>query len=146
MVAYIDSHKERFGVESICRQLPIAPSTYYEHKARERDPGRLPARQRQDAELIPEIERVYEENFRVYGARKIWRQLNREDINVARCTTERLMRRMGLRGVSRGKSHRTTWPDLHAERPGDLVEREFDATRPNELWVELWSKVVSEEN
>lgn len=135
MVAYIDSHKERFGVEPICRQLPIAPSTYYEHKARERDPGRLPARQRQDAELIPEIERVYEENFRVYGARKVWRQLNREEINVARCTTERLMQRMGLRGVSRGKSHRTTWPDLNAERPGDLVERQFDATRPNELWV-----------
>lgn len=135
MVSFIDNHKDRFGVESICRQLPIAPSTYYEYKSRERNPARLPARQQRDAELEPEIERVWEENFRVYGARKVWRQLNREGIDIARCTTERLMRRMGLRGVSRGKSHRTTWPDMDAMRPGDLVERQFTASRPNELWV-----------
>jgi putative transposase len=135
MVRYIDDHRDRFGVESICRQLPIAPSTYYECKARERDPTRLPARLRRDAALLPEIQRVYEENRRVYGARKVWIQLNREQICIAKCTTERLMREMGLRGVTRGRSHKTTWPDLMADRPDDLVQRQFAASRPNQLWV-----------
>jgi transposase InsO family protein len=135
MVSYIDDHKDRFGVESICKQLPIAPSTYYEHKARASDPERLPARTQRDATLKPEITRVWEENFRVYGARKVWRQLNREGITVARCTTERLMQSLGIRGVVRGKPHKTTWPDLTAPRPDDLVQRAFHASRPNELWV-----------
>jgi len=135
MVSYIDDHRDRFGVESICRQLPIAPSTYYECKARERDPSRLPARLQRDIALSPEIQRVYEENRRVYGARKVWLQLNREQIRIARCTTERLMREMGLRGVTRGRSHKTTWPDLMADRPDDLVQRQFAASRPNQLWV-----------
>jgi putative transposase len=143
MVSYIDDHRDRFGVEPICRQLPIAPATYYEHKARERDPERVPARHRRDTELRPEIERVWEENFRVYGARKVWRQLNREHIRIAKCTTERLMRNMGLRGVTRGKSHRTTWPDLAAERPGDLVQRQFTASRPNQLWVADFTYVAT---
>ena len=101
MVTYIDDHKERFGVEPICAQLPIAPSSYYEHKAREADPERLPPRAKRDLVLQDEIQRVWDENFRVYGARKIWRQLNREHIAVARCTVERLMRSLGLQGAVR---------------------------------------------
>lgn len=99
MIAYIDDHRDRYGVEPICAVLPIAPSTYYEHKAREADPQRLPRRLQRDRALSDEIRRIWEENFQVYGARKVWRQLNREGIEVARCTVERLMRVMGLRGV-----------------------------------------------
>ena len=132
---FIDDHRDEYGVESICRVLPIAPSTYYEHKAREADPSRLPARARRDAVLGAEIDRVWHENRRVYGARKVWRQLNREGMEVARCTVERLMRVQGLRGVVRGKRIRTTIPDDLADRPMDLVERDFTATRPNQLWV-----------
>ena len=135
MTAFIDDHRDDYGVESICRVLPIAPSTYYEHKAREADPSRLPARARRDAVLGAEIDRVWHENRRVYGARKVWRQLNREGMEVARCTVERLMRIQGLRGVVRGKKIRTTIPDDLADRPMDLVERDFTATRPNQLWV-----------
>ena len=135
MVTYIDEHKARFGVEPICTQLPIAPSTYYECKAREVDPTRLPARARRDIALSGEIQRVYDENFLVYGAYKVWRQLNREQITVARCTVERLMRSLGLQGVVRGRSCRTTISDDAAERPADLVNRQFKATRPNQLWV-----------
>ena len=135
MVKYIDDHRDRFGVEPICEMLPIAPSTYYEHKARARDPERLPGRIRRDHALEVEIRRVWEENFRVYGARKVWRQLNREQIPVAKCTTERLMAKLGICGVVRGKAYRTTIPDLAADRPADLVERSFVASRPNELWV-----------
>ena len=135
MVAYIDDHVDRFGVEPICAQLPIAPSTYYAHKAREADASLLSARARQDAELEVEIIRVWNENFRAYGAYKIWKQLNREGIRVARCTIERLMRKLGIRGVVRGKGYKTTVPDLGTERPADLVERAFTATAPNRLWV-----------
>jgi transposase InsO family protein len=135
MVAFIDAHRAEYGVEPICKELPIAPSTYYEAKARERDPGRLPARARRDQALVPEIQRVWHENFDVYGARKTWKQLNRESIRVARCTVARLMRGLGLRGVVRGKRFKTTVPDLAAARPLDLVERQFHATRPNQLWV-----------
>ncbi|BAN70113.1 transposase orfB IS3/IS911 family [endosymbiont of unidentified scaly snail isolate Monju] len=115
--------------------LPIAPSTYYEHKAREADPQRLPRRLQRDRALSDEIRRIWEENFQVYGARKVWRQLNREGIEVARCTVERLMRVMGLRGVVRGRRCRTTIGDTTAERPLDRVKRQFTATRPNQLWV-----------
>jgi len=136
MVAFIDAHREAHGVEPICKQLPIAPSTYYEHKARERDPGRLPPRVVRDRELVPEIERVHEENFSVYGVRKVWRQLNREHIVAARCTVERLMRSLGLQGAVRGRRWcRTTVPDEAAARPRDLVQRQFHAAAPNQLWV-----------
>jgi transposase InsO family protein len=135
MVAYIDEYVDRYGVEPICAQLPIAPSTYYAHKAREADVTLLSARACRDAELEIEIVRVWNENFRAYGAYKIWKQLNREGIKVARCTVERLMRRLGIRGVIRGKGYKTTVSDLGAERPADLVERAFTATAPNRLWV-----------
>jgi transposase InsO family protein len=130
MIAYIDAHKDRFGVEPICRVLPIAPSTYYQHRQ-----PRPAARAVRDAKLKAEIRRVHEDNFGVYGARKVWRQLHREGICVARCTVERLMRQLGLQGVRRGKPRRTTTPDTAAARPADLVERDFSAARPNQLWV-----------
>src|SRR4051812_42383174 len=103
MLAFIDAHRDQYGVESICKLLPIAPSTYYEHKARQSDPRRIPRRAQRDAELRGSIRRVWQENFRVYGARKVWKQLNREGIPIARCTVERLMRQEGLRGVVRGR-------------------------------------------
>jgi putative transposase len=135
MVRYIDDHRERFGVEPICKVLPIAPSLYYEHKAREREPDRRPPRSKRDEVLQPEVERVFEDNFRVYGARKVWKQLNREEIEVARCTVARLMRVLGLRGVVRGRRVRTTIPDELADRRQDRVNRMFAVTRPNALWV-----------
>jgi putative transposase len=130
MIAYIDANRDRFGVEPICRVLPIAPSTYY-------DATRRPASARalRDQELKAEIGRVHAEHFGVYGARKVWRQLQREGIAVARCTVERLMGELHLEGVRRGKARRTTTPDQGATRPADLVERDFSATRPNQLWV-----------
>jgi len=135
MVSFIDQHRDTYGVEPICTELPIAPSTYYEYKAREADPGRLPARHHRDAWLEIEIRRVWEENFRVYGVRKVWKQLNREQLKVAKCTTERLMQKLGIQGVTRGKGYKTTIPDDLAARPADLVNRDFTATRPNQLWV-----------
>ena len=110
MVSFIDDQREAHGVESICRDLPIAPSTYYEQKARQADPSRLPARARRDAELSVEIDRVWKEHRGVYGARKVWRQLRREGVQVARCTVERLMRCMGLRGVVRGRKFKMYRP------------------------------------
>jgi len=139
MVAFIDAHRERYGVESICRQLPIAPSTYYEHKAREADPERLPRRTQRDTALKPEIR----QNFQVHGAKKVWRQLNREEIPVARCTVERLMGVLGLQGAVRGKAYKTTVPDDAAERPADLVQRQFEADRPNQLWVADFTYVAT---
>lgn len=135
MTSFIDAHREEYGVEPICEVVPIAPSTYYEHMRRGSDPSRQPERARRDAALSEEIQHVWEENRKVYGARKVWRQLGREGITVARCTVERLMRRMGLVGAVRGKRIRTTIPDEAAVRPDDLVERNFTASRPNQLWV-----------
>lgn len=135
MVAFIDAHRDVYGVEPICAQLPIAPSTYYEQKARAADPTRVPRRTQRDGQLRPEIERVWRANRRVYGAKKVWKQLNREAIPVARCTIARLMQGMGLRGVVRGRRVKTTIPAVVGERPRDLVERDFTATRPNQLWV-----------
>lgn len=135
MIMFIDQHKNLFGVEPICRQLPIAPSTYYEHKARELDPSRLPIRERRDARLLVEITRVWKASRRRYGARKVWRQLQRDGVSTARCTVERLMQAEGLQGVSRGGTKRTTIPDEAAERPQDLVNRDFAASRPDALWV-----------
>ena len=143
MIAFIDAHREAYGVESICAQLPIAPSTYYEHKARERDRTRIPPRERRDRELKVDIQRVWDENFEVYGARKVWRQLNREEIAAARCTVERLMRALGLHGAMRGRKCRTTIADDRAERPLDRVNRQFQATRPNELWVADFTNVAT---
>jgi transposase InsO family protein len=143
MVAFIDAHRGAYGVEPICRQLPIAPSQYYAHKAREADPGRLPVRVRRERALIPEIERIHREHFGVYGARKLWRQLGREDFIVARCTVERLMRSLGLRGVVRGRKCRTTIADEHFEPPRDRVNRQFAAARPNELWVADFTYVAT---
>jgi len=135
MTSFIDEHRVTYGVEPICEVLPIAPSSYYEQKARQKDPSRLPERARRDAVLRDEILRVRQENFDVYGPRKLWRQLGREGIKVARCTVERLMRDMGLRGVVRGRKFKTTVGDDSAARPADLVQRDFTATRPNQLWV-----------
>jgi putative transposase len=133
----------RVGVEPICEQLPIAPSTYYEHKSRQADPSRLPPRVQRDAELSGSIHRVWEENFRVYGARKVWRQLHREGIPVARCTIERLMRRDGLCGVVRGRKKRTTIPADIAERPLDRIHRQFVASRPDQLWIADFTYVAT---
>ena len=135
MTAFIDKHRDNHGVEPICEQLPISPSTYYEEKAREDDPDRLPDRIKRDHLLEFDIKRVWEENFEVYGARKVWRQLNREHIDVARCTVERLMKRLGIQGVMRGRKCWTTISDDALARPADLVNRQFIARRPNQLWV-----------
>jgi putative transposase len=135
MVSYIDEYRDRFGVEPICTVLPLAPSTYYEHKTKQRHPELRSDRAKRDDVLKPEIQRVWDENFRVYGVRKVWRQMNREDIEVSRCTVERLMRDLGLRGVIRGRRAKTTIPDEALNRPMDLVNREFQASRPNALWV-----------
>jgi transposase InsO family protein len=133
--AFIDEHRERFGVESICKHLQVAPSAYWRHAARQRNPALRSSRARRDEELSGEIERVWQVNLQVYGADKVWRQLNREGIAVARCTVERLMRQQGLRGAMRGKSVKTTHPDTAAPCPLDRVNRQFSATRPNQLWV-----------
>ena len=135
MVSFIDAHRETYGVEPICKVLPIAPSTYHEQKARQVNPDRLPARAKRDALLRPEIQRVWDQNLQVYGPRKVWAQLIREDIEAARCTIERLMRAMGLQGAVRGKKVFTTVSDDTAARPADLVKRQFEASRPNQLWV-----------
>jgi putative transposase len=135
MVRFVDDHRAQYGVEPICTVVPIAPSTYYEQKARQADPSRLPARAHRDAQLCPEITRVWQATRRRYGAKKVWKQLNREAIPVARCTVERLMGALELRGVVRGRRVTTTVPDILAERPLDLVQRDFTATRPNQLWV-----------
>ena len=135
MTAFIDENRDEYGVEPICRTLPIAPSTYHAHDARRRCPEHAPPRVVRDAGLRPEIQRVFDENFQVYGVRKIWRQLNREGFDVARCTVGRLMRVMGLKGVIRGKPHRTTFSDKAAPCPLDRVNRNFEAPAPNVLWV-----------
>lgn len=130
MIRCIDAHRHTYGVEPVCEALQIAPSTYW--AAKRRSPC---TRARRDAELAIEIRRVHAENFGVYGARKVWRALNREGVPIARCTTERLMRSLGLQGIRRGKFHRTTVADPTSPRPADLVERTFAAPAPNRLWV-----------
>jgi transposase InsO family protein len=133
--AYIDRHREVYGVEPICKVLQVAPSAYRRHAARLRDPSRRSDRARRDEQLKAHVQRVWQENHRVYGADKVWRQLNREGVAVARCTVERLMRAQGLQGVRRGKQLRTTIADDAAGRPLDRVNRQFRADRPNQLWV-----------
>lgn len=143
MVSFIDANRDAYGVESICKQLPIAPSMYYEVKAREANPAKIPPRLLRDRKLSLEIRRVYDENFEVYGARKVWRQLNREDVVVARCTVERLMRSLSLQGVVRGAKCRTTIAEDGTARPLDHVNRQFHASRPNQLWVADFTYVAT---
>jgi putative transposase len=143
MIAFIDDHREAHGVEPICRVLPIAPSTYHARAAGRRDPAKLSARARRDVCLREKIQRVFDENFGVYGARKVWRQLIRQGETVARCTVERLMRAMGLQGVVRGKPIRTTVSDTAAPCPLDKVNRQFVTDRPNTLWVSDFTYVAT---
>jgi len=131
----VDEHRGVHGVEPICAMLQIAPSAYRRHAARARSPALHSARTQRDAQLTPTIERVWNDNQQVYGADKVWMQMNREGVAVARCTVERLMRRLGLQGVRRGKSVRTTVADPKATCPLDKVNRQFHADRPNQLWV-----------
>lgn len=136
MITFVDDHRDSYGVEPICKQLPVAVSTYYEHKARETDPDRVPERVKRDRWQSVEVQRVWNENQQVYGAEKVWRQLKREGLIVARCTVERLMKQLGLEGVVRGGAKRwTTISDDSQHRPSDLVNRQFIAARPNQLWV-----------
>ena len=143
MIAFVDAHRGAYGVEPICRVLPIAPSTYLAYVAKRTDPGRLSARAKRDAILKAEVRRVFEGNFRVYGVRKVWRQLKREGRDVARCTVARLMRAMGLEGVIRGKPIRTTISDKAAPCPLDRVNRQFRPPRPNALWVSDFTYVAT---
>jgi putative transposase len=148
MKAFIDEHRSEYGVEPICKVLPIAPSTYWEHAARQADPARVPERDRRDVALSQEIARVHAENLSVYGVRKVWRQLGREGCQVARCTVGRLMKRMGLQGIIRGKGVKTTVSSPGTPCPEDKVNRNFTAGKPNALWlsdftyVSTWSGFV----
>ena len=143
MIAFIDDHRAAYGVEPICRVLPIAPSTYHAHAACRADPKRASPRARSDAALSREIQRVWDANFQVYGIRKVWRQLKREGIDVARCTVARLMRQMGLKGVVRGKPVKTTVSDKAMPGPADKVNRQFQAPHPNALWVADFTYVAT---
>ena len=144
MVAFINAHRDVHGVESICRMLPIAPSTYFRHQAQHADPGRRSVRARRDDELRAIIRRIWTEHFQVYGPRKVWRQMGREGLRVARCRVRRLMRAMGLAGAVRGRAWvTTTQSQTDAQWPADLVERNFTATRPNQLWVSDFTYVAT---
>lgn len=135
MVKFIDDHRQVYGVEPICRVLPIAPSTYYQWKAWEANPQRRSRRAQEDERLRPQVHRVWTEHRSLYGAEKVWKEMGRQGIRAARCTVERLMKSMGLQGVVRGKRTFTTIPGDLADRPMDLVNRDFRAERPNQLWV-----------
>jgi putative transposase len=143
MIAFIDDHRDKHGVEPICAVLPIAPATYYEHLARRVDPARLSDRAQRDAELRPHIQRVFDANWQVYGVRKVWRQLRREGFDAARCTVARLMKAMGIQGVIRGKPHKTTIPDKKLPCPLDRVNRQFRVPAPNMLWVSDFTYVAT---
>jgi putative transposase len=143
MIAFIDDQRTIHGVEPICKVLPIAPSTYHAHEAQRRDPLRLSARARRDLALRVEVRRVFDANYRVYGVRKVWRQLRREGFDVARCTVARLMRAMDLAGVIRGKPVRTTISDRSAPCPLDRVNRQFRAPAPDMLWVSDFTYVAT---
>jgi transposase InsO family protein len=144
MVSFIDQYRATYGVESICAVLPIAPSTYFLRKVQQADVAKRSARARRDDELRREIQRVWDEHEQVYGPQKVWKQLRREGIRAARCTVERLMRALGLRGTVRGRAWKTTThSDPAATRPADLVDRQFVATRPNQLWVSDFTYVAT---
>ena len=133
--AFVDEHRDRFGVEPICKVLQFAPSAYRRYAARQRDPALISRRAKRDSELMRHVRRVWDSNMQVYGADKVWKQMHRKGIRVARCTVERLMRSMGLQGARRGKGVRTTVPDVNAPCPFDRVNRKFRADQPNQLWV-----------
>jgi putative transposase len=144
MVRFIDDHREVYGVEPICRVLPIAPSTYFRYKAEQRDPTRRSARAQGDAVLRAIIRRIWTENHQVYGPRKVWKQMGRENLRAARCRVRRLMREMGLAGAVRGRAWTTTTEaSSEGHRPCDLVDRNFTATRPNQLWVSDFTYVAT---
>ncbi len=143
MITFIDDNRGSYGVEPICKLLPIAPSTYYSHVAKRQDPSRMSARAQRDILLKPEVARVFAENFGVYGVRKVWRQMKREGYDIARCTVERLMHDMGLAGVIRGKPVRTTVSDKAAPCPLDHVNRQFHSPAPNMLWVSDFTYVAT---
>lgn len=143
MIGFIEEQRKEHGVEPICRVLPIAPSTYHEHAARQRDPEKMPERAKRDETLKIELKRVFDSNFGVYGARKVWWQLLREGFRVARCTVERLMREMGLKGAIRGRTIRTTIPDKAVPCPLDHVKRQFHAPAPNRLWLSDFTYVAT---
>jgi putative transposase len=143
MIAFIDDHRKEHGIEPICQVLPIAPSTYHDHEVKRREPERRSARAKRDEELKVEVKRVFDSNFGVYGVRKLWRQLLREGFEVARCTVERLMRKMGLKGVIRGKPVRTTIGDKSVPCPLDHVNRQFHAPAPNRLWLSDFTYVFT---
>jgi transposase InsO family protein len=141
MIAFIDETRDVHGVEPICKVLPIAPSTYFDHQAKRADPDLLSDRAKRDAFLLPEIRRVYKAHFSVYGVQKLWRQLGREGFSVARCTVARLMRANGIAGAVRGKPLRTTFSEKAAPCPRDHVNRQFQASAPNRLWVSDFTHV-----
>jgi len=143
MVRFITDHRDAYGVEPICAVLPIAPSTYHRQRAAQIDPTRRSARAQRDEALRPEIQRVYDAHFQVYGPRKVWKQLRRDGVRVARCTVGRVMRTMGLAGVVRGRAWVTTTHASEGGRPADLVDRQFVATRPNQLWVSDFTYVAT---
>ena len=143
MIAFIDDHRDKHGVEPICEVLPIAPATYYDLLAKLADPARLSDRAKRDADLRPHIQRVFDANWQVYGVRKVWRQLRREGFDVARCTVARLMKAMGIQGVIRGKPHKTTIPDKKLPCPLDRVNRQFRVPAPNMLWVSDFTYVAT---
>ena len=143
MIAFLEDHRADHGVEPICRVLPIAPATFYDHLAKRADPSRLSDRAQRDADLKPEIERVFEENLSVYGVRKVWHQMRREGFDIARCTVARLMKDIGIEGVIRGKTPKTTIPDKALPCPLDRVNRQFQAPAPNVLWVSDFTYVAT---
>jgi putative transposase len=144
MVAFIDDHRKAYGVEPICCVLPIAPSTYFRHKAEQRDPTKRSARAQRDDVLRAIIRRIWTENHQVYGPRKVWKQMGREHLRAARCRVRRLMRAMGLAGAVRGRAWiMTTDSRPDGARPHDLVDRNFSATRPNQLWVSDFTYVAT---
>ena len=143
MTAFIDDHRGELGVEPICNQLPIAPSTYYDHLAKQANPDLVSDRAKRDAQLRPQIQRVFDDNHKVYGVRKVWRQMRREGYDVARCTVARLMKDRGLEGIIRGKKAKTTMPDKAQPCPLDKVNRQFRAPAPNMLWVSDFTYVAT---
>jgi transposase InsO family protein len=142
MIAFIEENRD-IGVEPICKHLPIAPSTFYDHMAKRANPDLLSDRAKRDKTLRPEIERVWEQNYKVYGVRKVWHQMRREGFDVARCTVARLMKDLGLEGIIRGKKNRTTIPDKSQPCPLDKVNRQFKAPAPNMLWVSDFTYVAT---
>ena len=143
MIQFIEDHRDDHGVEPICRGLPIAPATFYDNMAKRADPSRLSDRAKRDEQLKPEIERVFEQNLKVYGVRKVWHQMHREGFEIARCTVARLMKEIGIEGVIRGKKPRTTIPDKALPCPLDRVNRQFHAPAPNVLWVSDFTYVAT---